>query len=268
MAKRRLEHGIAIVTGASSGIGRELALSLAAAQVSVLVNARREDRLRELVSMIEANGGTAASVVGDISIPETRRRVIDECLARFGRLDFLINNAGISAMGPFVEASPERLQRIMDVNFFAPAELIRLAVPHLQKSDRAIIVNLGSVLGHRAVPLKSEYCASKFALHGLSDSLRAELTLSRIDLLLVSPSTTDSELFDSAIEDRTGVQWKGRSVTPAHVVAHKTMAAMRRGSHEIILTPGGKILVWIDRLAPTLANRLIQRAAPRRKKTK
>jgi short-subunit dehydrogenase len=204
-------------------------------------------------------------VIGDITLPETRQKLIDGCLDRFGRLDFLINNAGISAMGPFADASADRLNRVMAVNFFALAELTRLAIPYLRKSDRAIIVNLGSVLGHRAVPLKSEYCASKFALHGLSDALRAELGSAGIDVLLVSPSTTDSELFDSAIEDRTGVQWKRRGAIPARIVAQKTLAAMRRGTHEIILTPGGKILVWIDRLAPTLANRVIQRTAPRPK---
>jgi short-subunit dehydrogenase len=265
MAKRRLEKGIAIVTGASSGIGRELAIGLAAAEVSVIVTARREDRLCELVSRIEQDGGQAIAVVGDITSPEMREQLVQLCRDRFGSLDFLINNAGISAMGPFADATPERLRRIMEVNFFAPAEMIRLALPLMRQSQRAMIVNLGSVLGHRAVALKSEYCASKFALHGLSDALRAELASAGIDVLLVSPSTTDSELFDSAIEDVTGVEWKRRGATRAHVVAQKTMAAMRRGSHEIILTPGGKILVWLDRLAPTLANRMIQRAIPRRK---
>ncbi len=266
MARRRLEHGVAIVTGASSGIGRELALQLAAAQVSVVLNARRDDRLAEVVAAIQASGGKAISVVGDIAVPRTRELLIEACVKQFGRLDFLLNNAGIGAMGPFAEASPERLLRIMAVNFFAPAELTRLAIPLLRKSDRAIIVNVGSVLGHRAVGLKSEYCASKFALHGLSDSIRAELAGDKIDLLLVSPSTTDSEFFDSAIEDNTNVQWKGRRAATPQGVARKTLAAMRRGSHEIILTPAGNALVWIDRLAPTLANRLIQENTRRSKK--
>ncbi len=266
MARRRLEHGIALVTGASSGIGRELAIQLAANQVAVLVTARRENRLEEVVSLIRKDGGEAHSVAGDIALSETRQRLVDTCVDRFGRLDFLINNAGISAMGPFAEASADRLRRIMEVNFFAPAELTRLAIPLLRQSDRAIIVNMGSVLGHRAVGLKSEYCASKFALHGLTDAIRAELAGDKIDLLLVSPSTTDSELFESAIEDGTGIQWKGRRAAKPSLVARKTLLAMRRGTHEVILTPGGNVLVWIDRLAPTLANRLVQRRTPRKKK--
>ena len=266
MARRRLENGIALVTGASSGIGRELAIQLAAAQVAVLVTARRANRLDEVVAQIREQGGQAHAVVGDIALSETRKRLIETCVDRFGKLDFLVNNAGISAMGKFAEASAERLRQIMEVNFFAPAELTRLAIPLLRQSDRAMIVNMGSVLGHRAVGLKSEYCASKFALHGLSDSIRAELASDKIDLLLVSPSTTDSELFESAIEDGTGVEWKGRNAAKPAAVARKTLVAMRRGTHEIILTPGGKVLVWIDRLAPTLANRLVQRSTPRTKK--
>jgi short-subunit dehydrogenase len=112
----------------------------------------------------------------------------------------LVNNAGIGAIGPFAEASPERLRKIMEVNFFAPAELIRSALPLLEAGKRPLIVNVSSVLGHRGIPKKSEYCASKFALHGFSDALRCELAPRGIDVLLVSPSTTATEFFDNVIE--------------------------------------------------------------------
>jgi short-subunit dehydrogenase len=118
---------------------------------------------------------------------------------------------------------------------------------------------MNSVLGHRATPLKSEYCASKFAVHGLSDAIRAELVGDGIDLLLVSPSTTDSDFFDSAIEDPTGKDWKKGGAMPPEVVAAKTIRAMRKRRHEIILTFGGRIIVWLDRIIPGIANRLVAR---------
>ncbi|MDG2182303.1 MAG: SDR family NAD(P)-dependent oxidoreductase, partial [Mariniblastus sp.] len=121
------------------------------------------------------------------------------------------------------------------------------------------IVNMSSVLAHRATPLKSEYCASKFALHGFSDALRAELANDSIDLLLVSPSTTDSEFFDHAIEDTTGKNWKTRGAMPPSIVASKTIRAMKKGKHEIILTLGGRLIVWMDRLIPGIANRIMAR---------
>ncbi len=110
-----------------------------------------------------------------------------------------------------------------------------------------------------ASPLRARYCASKFALHGFSDAIRAELTNDEIDLLLVSPSTTDSEFFDHAIEDTTGKNWKTRGAMSPSVVALKTIRAMKKGKHEIILTHGGGLIVWMDRLIPGIANRVMAR---------
>src|SRR6185503_10392011 len=96
------------------------------------------------------------------------------------------------------QADEARLRQVFEVNLFAPAEFIREALPALRTGTTPIVVNVGSVLGHRAVPEKSEYCASKFALHGLTDALRSELAASQVDVLLVSPSTTESEFFERA----------------------------------------------------------------------
>lgn len=263
--RRQLAGGVALVTGASSGIGWELARQLAADNVKVLVTARRAARLTELVAAITAAGGTAQAVPGDITDAALRHDLIATCQSRWGGLDFLLNNAGVGAMGRFAQADPTRLRQVMEVNFFAPAELMRLAIPVLTRSTRGMIVNMGSVLGHRAVGLKAEYCASKFALHGLSDAVRSELASTGIDVLHVSPSTTDSEFFSAAIEDATEVSdWKGSHAAAPEAVARKVLAAMKRGSDEIVLSPGGKILVWLDRLLPRFANRLVARDVARK----
>ena len=110
-----------------------------------------------------------------------------------------------------------------------------------------------------ASPLRARYCAIIFALPGVSDAIRAELTNDEIDLLLVSPSTTDSEFFDHAIEDTTGKNWKTRGAMSPSVVALKTIRAMKKGKHEIILTHGGGLIVWMDRLIPGIANRVMAR---------
>jgi short-subunit dehydrogenase len=249
------------VTGASSGIGREIARELARQQAEVLVTARREERLQELAAEIAGSGARASFLAGDITQPGVRRAVLDKAQSLWGGIDVLVNNAGVGAIGPFMDADEARLRRIMEVNFFAPLAMMREAFPLLRNGRRPIIANVGSVLGHRAVPRKSEYCASKFALHGFSDALRAELRSIPIDVLLISPSTTDSEFFDSVLEkqSRTGrFSPKGMN---ACTVAKKAVHAIRKGSHEIILSPGGKLLVWLDRLCPPLANYLISRFA-------
>jgi short-subunit dehydrogenase len=259
MARRDIAGLRVIVTGASSGIGRSLVVELVHQGASVVAMARREERLRDLEAEASA-GDRFAWIGGDVTRREDRAAAIDLCGQRFGGLDALVNNAGFGAQGPFAAADEARLRSIFEVNLFAAAEFIREALPHLRLGNHAIIVNVGSVLGHTAVPGKSEYCASKFALHGLSDALRMELVREDIDVLLVSPSTTSSEFFDRMVAASVQPEPSKRfgAMTP-DAVARRIVAAMRRGRREIILSAGGKALVWLDRLCPPLAQWFISR---------
>ncbi len=259
MPRRQLSGSRMILTGASSGIGRSLALRLARRGARLLITARRIDRLESVQREIESGGGLCQIVAGDLTSDSVRQTIVAACEQHFGGLDCLINNAGIGAMGKFETASSERLRQIFEVNFFAMAELVRLALPVLKRGDDPLIVNVSSVLGHRAVPLKSEYCASKFAIHGFSDALRAELADIPIEVLLISPSTVDSEFFDSALEDTTGKKWKGSQALKPDYVARRIVDAMARRRHEILLPASGWALVWFDRLLPGIANRAIAR---------
>jgi short-subunit dehydrogenase len=255
MAKRALRGSRAVVTGASSGIGRQLTLELTRHGAELLVVARREDKLRQLVAETRAIGQPVDTVVGDITEPSVRQTVIGRVESVWGGLDILVNNAGVSAQGPFESAAPDRLRRIMEVNFFAAAELIRAALPLMTQGDRPLVVNIGSILGYRAVPFNSEYCASKFALRGLSEALRAEFALLGIDVLVVSPGTTDTEFFSHLLERHGEMPWRvGRGVSPARV-ARATVRAIRRGRHEIIPTWRGRLLVWGNRLVPRFVDR-------------
>ncbi len=259
MSRRKIPGLRTILTGASSGIGRCLALELARQGARLVLTARRRPELEDLQRQIRDLQREAHIVVGDVVDPAVRQQLLDTARTALGGLDLLINNAGVGAIGPFAEASEARLRRVMEVNFFAPAELIRSAVPLLQAGQRPMIVNVSSVLGHRGIPKKSEYCASKFALHGLSDSIRCELAGLGIDVLLLSPSTTATEFFDNVLEKNADLPWLALGAMSAEAVARRTVKAIRRGRHEIILTPGGKLLVWFDRLCPPLVNRLVAR---------
>jgi short-subunit dehydrogenase len=257
MARRKIPGLRVLLTGASSGIGRELALQLVREGANVLALARRGDRLQQLADEI-AQPEQFAFQVADVTHADDRKLALKAIKERFGGLDVLINNAGSGAIGPFSSTNEERLRQVMEVNFFAPVELIRLALPLLKSGRQPIIVNVSSVLGHRAVPQKSEYCASKFALHGFSDALRAELVNDKIDVLLVSPSTTQTEFFDRVKGDTQKPHGRFGAKSPAYV-ARATLGAIRAGKHEVILSTGGRLLVWLDRLCPPLANWLVAR---------
>ncbi|HEV7280593.1 MAG TPA: SDR family NAD(P)-dependent oxidoreductase [Pirellulaceae bacterium] len=245
-----------LLTGASSGIGRELALALARAGAETIVVARREDRLQELAASAPE---LIHPLPGDLIDPVFRGETIPrEIGRRWGSLDCLVNGAGVGAVERFDQSSEVTLRALMEINFFAPVELTRSLLPFLRRGTDPGIVNVSSVLGHRAVPGKSEYCATKFALHGWSDAIRAELSDEGIDVLLISPSTTNSEFWDSLVvgEGDAGRTAKAMS---AEVVARATLSALRRRRHESILSPGGKALVWLDRLLPAVADRLVAR---------
>src|SRR5262245_46146259 len=124
MARRSLSGLRVLVTGASSGIGRELVLQLAREGARVVAMARREERLRELAEQVQREGHTLHVVAGDVTDPQARSRALDVCREKLGGLDSLVNNAGIGGIGLFADADEERLRKIMEVNFFAPAEFI------------------------------------------------------------------------------------------------------------------------------------------------
>src|SRR5262249_23083426 len=213
MARRTISGLRTIVTGASSGIGRALVIELVQRGARVVAMARRGERLQELASQVAAPD-RLHWLAGDVTKPGDRAAALELAQRQFGGLDALVNNAGIGALGRFDQADEARLRQVMEVNFFAPAGFLREALPLLRQGQNPIVVNVGSVLGHRAVLEKSEYCASKFALHGLSDALRIELARDGIDVLLVSPSTTASEFSEAAAGSASRPQARLGAMSP------------------------------------------------------
>ncbi|HUY35156.1 MAG TPA: SDR family oxidoreductase [Pirellulales bacterium] len=259
MSKRSIHGSRVLITGASSGIGRALALELARQGAKLVLNARRLDRLDELAAEIATLGTEAAPLAGDVTLAGVRHAALEAAQARFGGLDALVNNAGIGAWGRFEEAAPDRLRRIMEVNFFATVEMTREALPMLRRGRDPIVVNVASILGHRAIPRSSEYCASKFAVRGFSESLRAELAGQGIGVLVVSPGTTESEFVAGLIERKSEMAWPEQPAVPAAVVAAQTVRAMRLGLREIIPNRRGRLLIWLNRLAPRWVDRWMER---------
>jgi short-subunit dehydrogenase len=257
MARRTIAGKRVLLTGASSGIGRALVKELISHGAKVVAVARRRERLEVLANELP-RGDSFRFLRADVTSADDRHAALELCRQEFGGLDILINNAGIGAIRPFAGGTEEEGRQIFAVNYFAAVELIREALPLLGQGQAPLIVNVSSVLGHRAVPGKSEYCASKFALHGFSDGLRAELTSEKIDVLLVSPSTTSSEFFQRATGDPQTKEGKTLAMRP-EVVARRMIRAMQAGRHEIILSASGQLLVWVDRLCPPLANWLVAR---------
>jgi short-subunit dehydrogenase len=259
MSRRELRGARALLTGASSGIGAALARELARREVRLALLARRAQRLEALASELALPAGALVCVAGDVTSAEDRRRALDACRDRLGGLDLVINNAGIGAIGRFDQASPQRLRAVLEVNFFAPAELIREALPLLKAGHQALVVNVGSILGYLGIYNYTEYCASKFALRGFSEALRRELARDRIDLLHVAPGRTRTEFFDHVLERNGPLPLPGTTGQTPEQVARLMVRAMIHGRRELVTGAGGRLLVALHRFAPRLADWAVTR---------
>jgi len=257
---RSLRDKRILLTGASSGIGWHLALELQRVGAKVFATARREDRLQELNQTAQARFPSGKSIhylAGDITREDFRTSLVETSIQQLGGIDVLINNAGAGAAGNFIDASPDRLRGVMEIDFFAPVELTRLCLNHLKNVNQPALMLIGSVLGHRAVPGKSEYCAAKFALRGWAEAIRCELHPLGIDVIMLSPSTTQSEFFEKLLDTPQTVRSKSLGAMPASTVAKAARLALQRNARDRILSAGGHGLVLAGRFCPRLLDRIL-----------
>jgi short-subunit dehydrogenase len=255
MGQRRSIVGTRIlITGASQGIGLALAEAAAARGAKVLAAARSAELLAELAGRVRATGGVLETVQADVTNPADRQRMLESAQQHFGGIDVLVNNAGIGATGHFADVSPDRLRKIFEVNFFGLTETTRVFLPMLKAGDHPAIVNISSIAGKRGIPARSEYSASKFAVQGFSEALRAELAKDGVDVLLVCPGLTQTNFSHNMIEQKALVPLDHmRGMTAAEVAEH-TLRAIAKGRNETILTFKGKLIVLVSRFFPWFAD--------------
>lgn len=255
--RRSLAGKRALVTGASGGIGRALAVELARRGAKTVLMARKASALDETARLVAAARGEAIVAVGDVTDPAARSTALQLANDSLGGLDLLVNNAGVGAHGRLLDAPPERLRSVFEVNFFAAVELLRESVPLLAQGVDPAVVNIGSVLGWRGLPQDSEYCASKFALRGLSQSLRPELARLGIGLLHVSPSTTESGFLQNLVQTQVAPPWGKLPGVTAAFVASCTLDGLERRRSEV--TPGwrARAMLALNRWAPWLLDRAL-----------
>jgi NADP-dependent 3-hydroxy acid dehydrogenase YdfG len=196
MADQSLKGKIALLTGASSGLGRAFAVALARAGASVFLIARREDKLREVVREVTGFGGEAAYHVVDVRSVPALYDLVDVVLSRYRRLDILINNAGLGFRSPLLETKRSEISGMLETNLNAAIYLTQAAMNALLRSAPSDIVNISSIAGLEGFAEGTVYCAAKAGLVGFSRALTAELKPANIRVTAICPGAVDTEFFD------------------------------------------------------------------------
>jgi NADP-dependent 3-hydroxy acid dehydrogenase YdfG len=255
--RRDLRDRVAVITGASSGIGRATALAFAREGVRVVLGARRADRLEEAVETIQRAGGKARALQTDVTRPEDVGRLVGEAVAAFGRLDILLNNAGLGYVGRLESMPMEEIRHLFDVNVMGTIYGIQAAVPIMRSQRSGHIINISSVVGKRATPGTGVYSATKFAQVALSESLRLELADAGIDVSVIYPVSTMTEFFAVATarspmkHDPTG------PIYSAEQVADVIVRCARRPRAEVMVYPPTRLMVILNAVWPRLLDRVL-----------
>jgi len=255
------EPKIAIVTGASSGIGMETALALGRRGYAVVLAARRQDRLEQAAEQCRLAGSYAAEVVvTDVSKGPQVEKLVNATFEKFGRIDVMVNNAGSGLFGRVHELSEADVRDLFEVNFYGVFHGCQAVAPVMIRRRSGHIFNVSSVIGKRGTPFHGAYCATKFAVCGLTDSLRVELRPYGVRVTSVCPALTASEFFDhSRMEPRAHSKYEADSkMMSASAVGRKIAATVGKSKPELVFSLGGKFLVALSAIWPRAADRIMK----------
>jgi len=243
---------VAVVTGASSGIGRATALALAEKGAHVSLGARTESALHTLADEIRGRGREALVVPTDVTDKNQVNRLVAETLARFQRVDILVANAGAYVRSPIRALTVEEMKRSMAVNFYGALYAVLAVQSHMLEQRDGHIILVSSLDGKKGLPQDAPYVAAKFALAGYGEVLRQELHGSGVHVTTVFPGRVDTPLIDTLEVPRVSAKM------PAEAVARSIVAAVRQPKPEVILPIQGRALHLVNALSPRLGDWLVR----------
>jgi len=250
-----------LVTGASSGIGRATALAFAAAGSNLVLVARRAKPLAKVAAEARKLGAATLVATADVTQPDAVAACFRKAVKRFGSVDIVVNNAGVLIPAKVVDLRTADLQRMLDVNLIGALHVMQEAVKVMRAQGRGHIVNVGSLAGRRGFSPLGGYCATKFALVGLTEALRTELVGERINVSLVLPGVVDTPMATAAQHNpETSEMWPEALTMPPSWVVWSIFLAIRFRLAEIAVPPGSSLVEKLAALAPGTTDSLLRRA--------
>jgi len=256
---RDLQQKVIIITGASSGIGKACALAFANKGCKLVLAARRENKLEEVASLLPKTTEVLL-LKTDVTDEKQCEALIIESVNKFGNVDVLINNAGISMRALFNDVDLDVIRQLMDVNFWGAIYCTRFAMDSLLKSG-GCVVGVSSIAGFKGLPGRVGYSASKFALHGFLEALRIENFKTNLHVMLVAPGFTASEIRSNALNAEGTSQGRTprneEKMMSAEKVAEHIVNGVIDNKRQVILTSQGKMTVLLNKLFPKLMDKMV-----------
>ncbi len=259
MQLKPISQQVVAIVGASSGIGRETALQFAQKGASVVVSARNELGLNSLVAEIQASGGKATAIVGDVADFERVKAIADYTVKQYGRLDTWVHCAATGILAPFAEITPEEFKRVIDVTLMGQVYGAMAALPHLKQEGRGAMIHVSSMEGRRALPLQSPYSTAKHGLEGFLESLRVELQHDKIPISVTSikPAVINTPFYNHVLT-KLGVKPTG--LPPYYspkLVAEAILHTAKHPTRDFIVGDVGRILDLCQKLSPELMDAIL-----------
>jgi short-subunit dehydrogenase len=251
---------VAVITGASSGIGKACAEVFASKGYTVVICARNPEKLGKVAAELRRKGHSLLEVIADISKEADCKRLMDETISHYQRIDVLINNAGLSMRGLFEHTDLEVLRKLMDTNFWGTVYCTKYALPHLLKQHGSV-VGVSSIAGKKGLPGRTGYSASKFAMEGFLDTLRTENLKKGLHVLVACPGFTATDIRNSSLNAEGREQGESprdeKAMMSAETVALHIFKAVQARKRDLVLTREGKLTILLNKFMPGILDRMV-----------
>ena len=255
-----MKDKVVLITGSTSGIGKALAKTFGRAGAKVVITGRNAENLESTVQELNQLQIQNLGFLGDVSLEADCARMVSETISTFGKLDILINNAGISMRAMFQDLDLDVIRKVMDINFYGTVYATKYALPHILKTKGSII-GISSIAGYRGLPGRTGYSASKFAMHGFLETLRMEILNQGVHVMIACPGFTSSNIRNTALT--ANGQSQGESpldeskIMSAEEVAERILKATQQRKRDLIMTTQGKMTVFLNKWLPGLTDKLV-----------
>jgi short-subunit dehydrogenase len=255
-----MKDKVVIITGGSSGIGKALAVEFGSKGSKLLITGRNKTELDKTVWELSGKGITITGFQGDVSKEDDNKRMAAEAIAKYGKIDILINNAGISMRALFEEVEMDVIKKVMDINFYGSLYATKYCLPEI-KRNKGSVVGMSSIAGFRGLPGRAGYSASKFALNGFLEVLRTELLKTGVHVLTACPGFTSSNIRKKSLTKDGSAQGESprnedTMMSAEECASHIYKATVKR-KRTLILTTQGKLAVFFNKWLPAFADKMV-----------